>query len=39
MMKEKNEVVSISEEIQDWLTAKEDEFSRWETQGLNTNVK
>jgi hypothetical protein len=27
------------EEIQDWLTAKEDEFSRWETQGLNTNVK
>jgi len=27
------------EEIQDWLTAKEDEFARWETQGLNTNVK
>jgi hypothetical protein len=27
------------EEIQDWLTTKEDNFSQWETQGVNTNVK
>jgi hypothetical protein len=27
------------EEIKDWLTAKEHEFSLWETQGLRVNVK
>jgi hypothetical protein len=27
------------EEIQNWLTTKEDEFAYWETQGLNTNVE
>jgi hypothetical protein len=27
------------EEIQDWMTMKEDEFSGWETQGLNANVE
>jgi hypothetical protein len=39
MMKKNNDVVSSQEEIQDWLTTKEHEFSQWENQGLNVNVK